>query len=162
MPIADTLLRLAEEPAFFTPKWSPHIIEELQRTLKGKLGRSQAQTERRIETMKLFFPDAMVAGYEGLIASMTNDPKDRHVVAAAVRCGAHAIVSDNVKHFPKESLAAYGLECLTADGFLVHQYHLNPDAFIEVLVQQASDIGCSLSQLISKHVPSLSTLIIAR
>jgi len=109
MPIADTLLRLAEEPAFFTPKWSPHIIEELQRTLKGKLGRSQAQTERRIETMKLFFPDAMVAGYEGLIASMTNDPKDRHVVAAAVRCGAHAIVSDNVKHFPKESLAAYGL-----------------------------------------------------
>jgi len=31
----------------------------------------------------------------------------------AVRCGAHAIVSDNVKHFPKESLAAYGLECLT-------------------------------------------------
>ena len=112
--------------------------------------------------MKLVFPDAMVTGYDKLIASMTNHPKDRHVLAAAVRCGAHAIVSDNVKHFPKESLADYDLECLTADDFLRHQYHLNPDAFIEVLIEQARDSGQILPLLISKHVPSLSALIIAR
>jgi hypothetical protein len=162
MPIADTLLRLAEEPAFYTPKWSPHILEELQRTFKDKFGYSQAQADHRIESMKLAFPDATVAGYDNLIVSMTNNPKDRHVLAAAVRCGTHAIVSNNVKHFPKESLAPYGLECLTADDFLKHQCHLNPDAFIEVLLQQARNIGRSLPQLIAKHVPSLSTLIIAR
>jgi hypothetical protein len=104
----------------------------------------------------------MVTGYDDLSASMTNDPKDRHVLAAVVRCGAHAIVSGNVKHFPRESMAPYGLECLTADEFLTHQYHLNPDAFIEVLVEQAHDIEWSLPQLISKHVPSLSKLIVAR
>src|ERR1039458_3926767 len=38
---------------------------------------------------------------------------------------------------------------------------LNPDAFISVLVEQASDIGWTLTQLISKHVPSLSKLIIS-
>jgi hypothetical protein len=112
--------------------------------------------------MNSAFPDAMVTGYDNLIVSMTNDPKDRHVLAAAVQCGAHSVISNNVKHFPQESLAAYGLECLTANDFLTHQYHLNPDAFISVLVEQAQDIGWTLPRLISKHVPSLSKLIITR
>jgi hypothetical protein len=81
---------------------------------------------------------------------MANDPEDRHELAAAVKCGAHSIVSDNVKHFPTEALSPYNLECLTAD------------AFISVLVEQARDIGWTLPQLISKHVPSLSKLIITR
>jgi len=108
------------------------------------------------------FPDAMVTGYEGLIRAMANDPKDRHVLAAAIRCGADAIVSDNVRHFPMESLSPYNLERLTADEFLRRQYRLNPDAFIAVLVEQARDIGWTLQQLISKHVPSLSSLVVSR
>jgi hypothetical protein len=63
------------------------------------------------------------------------------------------------RHFPKEALSPYGLECLTADDFIRHQYHLNPDAFISVLMEQARDIGWTLPRLISKHVPSLSELI---
>ena len=110
--------------------------------------------------MKKMFPDAMVTGYANLISAMTNDPKDRHVLAAAVRCGAQAIVSNNVKHFPKESLEAYEMQCLSADAFIEHQYQLNPDAFISVLMEQASDIRWPLSKLISKHVPSLSKLIV--
>ena len=162
MPVMDTLLRLAEEPASYTPKWSHHIIQELQRTLTDKFHYSPQQVQRRIEAMESTFPSALVTGYENLIDSMENDPKDRHVLAAAVKCGAHAIVSDNVKHFPPESLAPYDIECLTADQFLKHQYHLNPDAFISVLAEQASDIGWTMPQLISKHVPSLSKLIIIR
>ena len=30
MPLCDTLLRLAEEPAFYTPKWSGDILRELR------------------------------------------------------------------------------------------------------------------------------------
>jgi predicted nucleic acid-binding protein len=162
MPVADTLLRLAEEPAFYIPKWSPHILEELNRTLALKFSYSQVQVDRRIAAMESMFPDATVIGYEDLIASMANDPKDQHVLAAAVRCGAHSIVSNNVRHFPEESLSRYGLECLTADAFLAHQYHLNPDAFIGVLTEQALDIGWTLQRLLSRHVPSLSKLIITR
>jgi hypothetical protein len=33
------------------------------------------------------FPDSQVTGYEALIVQMTNHPKDRHVLAAAVRGG---------------------------------------------------------------------------
>jgi len=162
MPIVDTLLRLAEEPSFYTPKWSPHILQEVRKTLQDKFGYSPEKVHRRIEMMERTFPDAIVTGYENLIPVMANAPKDRHVVAAAVKCGAHSIVSDNVKHFPTEALSPYSLECLTADDFMKHQYHLNPDAFISVLVDQARDIGWTLPQLISKHVPSLSKLIITR
>jgi len=79
----------------------------------------------------------MVNGYEGLIRVMTNDERDRHVLAAAVRCGAH----------------------VTADEFLEHQYHLDPDSFINVLTEQAATIRWTLPHLISRHVPSLSSLI---
>lgn len=90
---------------------------------------------------------------------MRNHPKDRGVLAAAVICGAHAIISNNIKHFPKECLAAYKLECLTADEFISHLYYSDPDLFITKLQEQAADIGWSLDQLIAKHVPSLSALI---
>ena len=160
MPIVDTLLRLAEAPAFYTPQWSADILQELEKTLRLKFGYTPRQVTRRITSMNEAFPDAMVSGYQDLIPSMKNHPDDRHVLAAAVKCGAHAIVSDNIRHFPAESMAPYNLECLTADDFIKHQYHLDPDAFIGVLVEQAQDIGWTLRQLISKHVPSLSTLII--
>jgi predicted nucleic acid-binding protein len=157
MPVAETMLRLASE-AFYTPRWSAEILGELNRTLT-KFGYPADKVERRIRMMQDHFPEALVEGHQQLESSMTNHPKDRHVLAAAVKCGAHAVISNNRRHFPEESLAPYNLECLTADEFLEHQYHLNPDLFIAILKQQGEDIGRSLTQLLSSHVPSLSKLI---
>ena len=111
---------------------------------------------RRLDAMRDAFPEAMVTGHESLVESMKNDLKGRHVLAAAVRCGAHAIITDNVRHFPPESLEPYGLECMPADKFLEDQYHLNPDLFISKLIEQALQIKWTLPQLIAKHVPSLA------
>lgn len=47
------------------------------------------------------FPDSSVTGYEPLIPVMANDPKDRHVLAAAVRGQAHALVTQNLRDFRK-------------------------------------------------------------
>jgi hypothetical protein len=33
MPLCDTLLRLAEDPAFYMPRWSAGILDELRRVL---------------------------------------------------------------------------------------------------------------------------------
>jgi hypothetical protein len=158
MPVADTLLRLAEEPALYQPRWSRPILDELERTLL-RFGYSGAQAARRINAVTTAFPASMVEGFEGLIPAMTNDPKDRHVLAAAVKCGADAIVSNNVRHFPKEALAPHGLKCLTADDFLMAQYQLDREEFTRVLQQQAADIGWTLPELIARHVPSLSRLM---
>lgn len=159
MPVADTLLRLAQEPEFYFPRWSAEILMEVEDVLQRKFGIASEKAARRIRVMREQFPEAMIAGYEQLTQAMTNHPKDRHVLAAAVRCGAHAIVTNNKKHFPDECLKPYNLDCLTADEFIQHQYHLDTDLFINKLREQASDIGWTLHQLISRHVPSLSSLI---
>ena len=64
-----------------------------------------------------------------------------------------------MKYFPAEALSPYRLECLTADNFMMRQYRGNPDAFTSIIMEQARDIGWTVPQLLSKHVPSLSKLI---
>jgi hypothetical protein len=93
MPVADTLLRLAEEPAFYSPRWSQHILSEVERVLRDKWKYPEVNVKRRIRVMRDSFPEALVTGYEELIDAMKNATEDRHVLAAAVRCGGHAIVS---------------------------------------------------------------------
>lgn len=160
MPLADTLLRLAERE-FYVPRWSKEILDEVAATL-AKFGYSAKQIERRVAAMETAFEEALVTGYKDLVPVMKNDPKDRHVLAAAVRTGAHVIVTDNKRHFPKKLLAPYGLECCTGDEFLVHQYRLEPDIFVKTLHDQATNIGLELSELLStlaRHVPALVALI---
>ena len=81
--LCDTLLTQADAGTF-RPLWSADILEELGRNLAAVAQLSPAQIEHRLGRMRRAFPDAEVAGYEALIEGMTNDPKDRHVLAAAV------------------------------------------------------------------------------
>ena len=162
MPLCDTLLRLAEDSRFYSPKWSDDILRELRSTLQ-RIGYTPAQADRRT-AMETAFEDANVTGYEFLVASMTNDPKDRHVLAVAVRCGAHAIVTENVKHFPPESVKPYDLEVLTPDGFLAHQFHLNQALFTEKVLAQAVARGVGMADLLarlSKWAPTTVALLAA-
>ena len=149
MPLCDTLLRLAEDPAFYIPKWSADILRELRSTLE-RMGYTPAQVERRILAMEFAFEDASVAGYECLVGAMTNDAKDRHVLAAAVRCGAHAITTHNVKHFRPETAKPYDLDLLTPDDFLVHQLHFNDELLGEKLAAQAAARKVSLDVLLDR------------
>ena len=161
MPLCDTLLRLAEDPAFYIPKWSDDILRELRSTLL-RMGYTPAQAGRRITAMENAFEGASVTGYQRLAASMTNDSKDRHVLAAAVRSGAHAIITNNVRHFPPASLKPYDVDILTPDDFLVHQFHLNSELLIEKLVAQAAVRGVGLQSLLDrlqKHAPNCITLL---
>lgn len=156
MPLCDTLLRLAEEPALYLPRWSSDTLFEVRRNLL-KWGYSSIQADRRIATMQAMFEDAEVVGYQCLMSSMANDPGDRHVLAAAVRAGAHAIVTDNVRHFPSHALEPYGLELMTADEFLVNQFHLEADAVIEKLEAQATKLRTDIPQLLDRLARSASS-----
>jgi len=162
MPLCDTLLRLAEEPATYVPKWSDDILRELRSTLM-KMGYAPAQAERRIASMSTAFEDAKVTGYEDLGPSLANDPKDRHVLAAAVRCQAHAIVTGNVKHFPPESTAPHDVDVLTPDEFLVHQFYRDQDRVIEKTQDQARARRIrteELLALLAKRVPGFARRVL--
>jgi hypothetical protein len=88
--------------------------------------------------MTTYFPDARVAGYEDLIDSMTNHPKDRHVLAAAIAGRADMLVTENLRDFPPESVAPLGITVAGQDDFLLGLLELYPDAVLDALRRQAS------------------------
>jgi predicted nucleic acid-binding protein len=134
--LCDTLLRLAEVEAF-RPLWSVDVLVELRRNLVER-GISADRVDRRIAQMTRSFPAANVTGYESLVAAMTNDPKDRHVLAAAVRANAEVVVTFNIGDFPEPALKPYDVLASHPDEFLLDQLDLYPGMTVEVLRQQAA------------------------
>jgi len=94
MSLRDTLL-IAAEVGLYRPRWSGHILEETRDTLVRlpQLNMTRAQADKMVASIMAAFPEASVRGYQPLIDAMTNAPGDRHVLAAAVRIGAHVIVT---------------------------------------------------------------------
>jgi predicted nucleic acid-binding protein len=117
--LCDTLLRLAEPPRLYEPKWSEEIIRETTRTLEGKLGWPRSLTARLEAELRAHFNEAWIVGYEPLIPRMTNDEKDRHVAAAAVHGQAPIIVTLNLRHFRPEHLERWGIRALHPQSFLI-------------------------------------------
>jgi predicted nucleic acid-binding protein len=153
--LRDTLLRLAEPPHLFLPRWSNDIMAETKRTMEDRLGCTAEQTEHLASELRLHFEDAWVDGYEPLIAAMGNHPKDRHVLAAAVKTGAQTIVTFNLKDFQKEALAPWDVQAQSPDAFLIDQYHLDPKLVVAKLRQQASLHADGLGRLLAIHKRSL-------
>ncbi|SNT43526.1 PIN domain-containing protein [Granulicella rosea] len=159
--LRDTLLRIAEPPRLYLPRWSKSILEETTRTLEAKLGLSREQTSRLSEQLGIHFPDCWVEGYDELIPAMTNHPKDRHVLAAAVRTGAQTIVTFNLRDFSPEALAPWNIEAQTPDEFLVHQFHLDSATVVAKLQEQAAARGgmARLLEIHQKTAPAFTVLI---
>src|SRR5581483_10914840 len=78
--LRDTLPRIAEA-GIYQPLWSEKILEEVHSVLKRK-GR---RADHVVDCLRRAFPDAMIYGWEPFEGSMSNHPKDRHVLTAAVR-----------------------------------------------------------------------------
>ena len=133
--LCDTLLRLAETGTY-RPLWSADVLDELERNLLRR-GLPDTAVKHRLSQMRKSFPDAEVRGYQTLIDSMTCDPKDRHVLAAAVRSDAHVIVTINVRDFPESSVAPYDITVTTPDDFLLDQLDLYPGPTVAALQAQA-------------------------
>lgn len=135
--LSDLLLRLADEGAF-RPLWSDEVLEEVRRNpVSG--GISPVGIDRRLDVMRTYFPDALVTGHDELVEGLSCDPKDRHVLAAAVRAKADALVTFNVRDFPDESLEAFDVELVHPDVFLLDQLDLYPGMITRVLRELSED-----------------------
>ncbi|MBI2373888.1 MAG: PIN domain-containing protein [Deltaproteobacteria bacterium] len=134
LSVRDTILRAAERGAIQV-HWSETILEETRRNLLAKLMSTEAQAERLVATMKVAFPDAMVSDYDDLIATMKNDMGDRHVAAAAVKCGARVIVTSNLGDFRE---LPEGIEAMSPDEFLSNLLEADPHGMVDQLRRQAS------------------------
>lgn len=159
--LRDTLLRLAEK-RLFLPRWSDEIIAEMARTLGQKLRKTPEQTAHLTRELRAHFGDAWVENYKPLIASCSNHEKDRHVLAAAIRCNAETIVTYNLRHFRATDLAPWDIEAVHPDDFLIDLFLQDSDIVALILREQAEEIGRSLkAQLrgLSAGLPKFARLI---
>ena len=83
-----------------------------------------------------------------MIPRMTNDEKDRHVVAAAVHGEASIILTLNLRHFRPEHLSIWGVRALHPQSFLIEIFRQEQAVVMTKLGQQATDRGRSLNQLL--------------
>lgn len=160
--LCDTLLRLAETPPLYKPKWSAGIMEETVRTLESKLGWPATLASYFQSELLSHFGDAWVTGHEPLVSRMANDEEDRHVLAAAVSCGASIIVTLNLRHFRREHLDPWGVLALHPESFLGTLYHQESAVVMMKLREQAVNRNRSLPELLSilaKTVPRFAGLI---
>lgn len=137
--LRDTLLRAAEQ-GMYRLHWSDRILEEVRRNLVKREMTSSVDAQYLINQMSTFFAEANVRGFETLVPCMTNDEKDRHVLAVAVMSRSQVIVTSNIKDFPEKALDPFGIEAQTPDEFLTHLFYLNSRLMVEILTEQAQDL----------------------
>jgi predicted nucleic acid-binding protein len=125
-PLRDFLMELAAS-GLYRAKWTDEIHDEWTRNvLKNRTDLQPEQLARTRTLMDNAVLGAKVTGYEALVPSiLLLDKKDRHVVAAAIRARADAIITFNLKDFPPTALGAYDIEVQHPDEFLLHQLGLD-------------------------------------
>lgn len=124
--VRNLLLNLAET-GLFQAKWTTDIHEEWISSLleeRPDLGRQRLERLRAL--MDMAIKDCLVTGYRPLIEDLTlPDPKDRHVLAAAITASADVIVTKNIKDFPSETLRPFRLIAQRPDEFIIDQITLS-------------------------------------
>lgn len=151
--VRDVLLSLADVGAF-RPVWQSEIEAELRRNVirlalvaARRAGIStpraafESAVDRTLAMMNDAFPDARVHStlWLPLVPRMLNQPKDRHVLAAAVGAKATHIVTANLKDFPRRSLPA---------GLVVTR----PGAFaVQLLGTDQDTVMHGLERMVARH-----------
>ena len=121
-------------------RWSERILDECFRSiLERRTDLSEEALRRTRDLMRAAVPDCLVTNFEHLEPGLDlPDPDDRHVLAAAIRAGAQAIVTYNLRDFPDHLLARYDVEAKHPDEFMLDSIDLAPAAVARCIVEQAA------------------------
>ncbi|AUX77932.1 hypothetical protein [Sinorhizobium fredii] len=107
----------------------------MTRNLVSDYGMEPSRAEALRTIMEEAFPEATAEGWEEMEPEMRNDPKDRHVVAAAVAVEATIIVTSNIRDFGN---LPEGIIALTPDEFLSKIFARHPKEVLEALTIQGA------------------------
>lgn len=140
-PLRDFLVHLALT-GVYRARWSAEVHEEWKRNLLiNRPDLTREQLDRTSSLMDKAVPDGLVTDYESLIAGLhLPDVNDRHVLAAAIKCNASAIVTFNLKDFPQEALAPFDIEAIHPDNFIADLWDLDQAAILEAARRQRASL----------------------
>jgi predicted nucleic acid-binding protein len=134
----DLMIRIARS-GLVQAKWTDRILDEVIASIQKSRPNVDPEKLARLRALMVAAtPDGLVEGYEPLIDGLQiRDPNDRHVLAAAIRCGAQLIVTGD-KDFTPEDLAPWNIEPKHPDEFVLDQIDIN-DRIVWACVQQIAD-----------------------
>ncbi len=161
--VCDLLLRLAEAPRLFLPFWSNEVLKEVYRVHIGKLGWKKEIADSFQREVRRAFPEANVEDFEHRLSELTNDAKDRHVLAAAIQSDSTLILTFNVKDFPKKSVKPWSISVSHPQDFLLSLYELQPAQVVSridaIAAKRKIDVENVLLRL-GKALPKFSSKLI--
>jgi hypothetical protein len=154
--LRNLLIRMALG-GLYRVRWTERIHAEWMSALLLKrpdIPRSALEWTR--ERLNAAVPDGLVSGYEGLESGLQlPDLDDRHVLAAAIKCDAGAIVTYNLQDFPHSILGPLGITAQHPDRFIEHAFGIDPSAVIEAVRQHRCSLrnpSLSIEQLFDSYL----------
>jgi len=140
-PLRDLFMHLALLDVV-RGRWTHDIHEEWIRSLlAARSDLTRAQLERTRQLMDAHVREGLVSGYASLIPTLAlPDPKDRHVLAAAIHAKADVIVTFNLKDFPGDTLALFGLEAQHPDEFVTTLLDADVASVCEAVKRQRASL----------------------
>jgi hypothetical protein len=152
------------------PRWTDAIHDEWIRNLAAAGRETHERLLRTRDIMKRVLPEADVCGYEQRISGLTlPDADDRHILAAAIEAGAETILTFNLRHFPAEVLAPFGLSAKDPDAFLCDLYETDREGVLAVvdaarlnLSRTAPSVGSFIDALERQRLVGLAARLRSR
>lgn len=156
-PLRDFLLHLAVTD-LFSAKWTEKIHHEwISNLLKNWPDLTSEKLYRSKQLMNKNVRDCLVTDFEDIEASLElPDPNDHHVLAAAIKSNAQAIVTFNRKDFPADRLAKWNIEAISPDEFIQYQLGLNMGLVCQVARRHRKSLK-NPPKLVSEYLDTLES-----
>lgn len=149
-------------------RFSREVLDETRRALERVAGLNAGEAAEQVRRIAAGVPGGLVEDYAALAPAFAKgpDPKDAHVMAAAARCRASVIVTQNLADFPAELLAAVGIEAVNIDDFLADAVDLDQERAAAVVRKMRArfkrpemDAAGLLALMRNRGLPQMAALL---
>jgi hypothetical protein len=136
--LRDLLIRVCRA-RLVQARWTDQILDALCRALNRRPGVDEVKVARLRTLMNKAIPDCLITDFESLILGLKlPDSDDRHVLAAAIKCGADTIVTANLSDFPEDELSRWNITAQSPDDFMLDLLDV-ADRVVFACIQQIAD-----------------------
>lgn len=129
--VRDLLLTLSLAK-LFQAKWTNEIHDEWIRNLIIDRPDLIEKLQRIKYLINSSIDDCLIYDYEEIIPQINlPDQNDRHVLAAAIKANAEAIITYNLKDFPSKELDKFNIKAIHPDDFIYGLIVNFPNEFLQ-------------------------------
>jgi predicted nucleic acid-binding protein len=132
-----SLVLFVAQSKLYRARWTERVNDEwidavVKKAKRPSITKEALQSTR--DDMNKAILDCLVENYQHIeVGLQLPDPKDKHILAAAIHCHASTIITFNLTDFPNDYLSQFNIHATHPDQFLVDAYHISQDDFIEAV-----------------------------